>query len=172
MAAIMAVTNTINCCVKLSSIPTKLAINKAAAASYNAVPSILTVAPSGTTKPAISGLTCKCCVVQRMVTGNVALLELVANAVISASLLPFQNHKGVLPVIRYNNSGKITTPCSNVVPMTTVINLAIVPNMALSCVATNLMSSAAIPKGANTITQPTIRMVISKPSCNSASMFL
>ena len=172
IAAIMAVINTINCWVKFKSMPTKLAINSAAAASYKAVPSMLTVAPSGTTKPAISGLTCKCCVVQRMVTGSVAELELVANAVTKASLAPAQNHSGVLPVIKYNNNGKITTPCNSVVPTTTAINFASVPNIATSCVATSLMSSAAMPNGASRMTQPTISMVISKASCNSVKIFL
>ena len=68
------------------------------------------VAPSGTTKPAISGFTCKCCVVHRSVTGKVALLELVANAVIKASLLPRQKASGETLVNRYSINGKMITP--------------------------------------------------------------
>jgi len=100
MAAIMAVKNTISCWAKLNSMPTKLAMNNAAAASYKAVPSMLMVAPKGITKPAIAGLTCKWSLAQRKVTGKVAELELVANAVIKASRAPRQNHSGVLPVNR------------------------------------------------------------------------
>ena len=53
IAASMAVKNTIICCMRLRSTPTKFAMNNAAAASYNAVPSMFTVAPRGRTKPAI-----------------------------------------------------------------------------------------------------------------------
>ena len=100
IAPSMAVKNTTSCWPKLRSMPARLATNSAAAASYSAVPSMLTMAPSGTTKPAMSRLTCRCCSTQRSVTGSVAELELVANAVTSASRAPRQNCSGDMPVTR------------------------------------------------------------------------
>ena len=70
------------------SMPTKLAMNKAAAASYNAVPSILTVAPKGSTKFETGLGKLKLVLATPNVTGSVAALELVAKAVIKALLPP------------------------------------------------------------------------------------
>src|SRR3546814_10459370 len=47
---------------------------------------------------------------QRREIGNVAALELVANAVISASRVPRKNHSGDLPVVRKRMPGSTTMP--------------------------------------------------------------
>ena len=71
---------------------------KSAAALVSAVPSMLTVAPSGTTKPETSQADPSLSRTQRSVTGRVAALELVAKAIVSASRAPRQKRSGPMPV--------------------------------------------------------------------------
>ena len=78
----------VNCCINVKSIPGKIcAINNTPAHSYNGVPSILTVAPKGSTKPEVVFETLTLSRTQDMVTGRVALEELVENAIIIAFLI-------------------------------------------------------------------------------------
>ncbi len=65
---------------KVRSIPIACAINTAATPWYNAVPSILIVAPKGKTNDDISSDTPKSFSQRFIVTGSVAPLELVENA--------------------------------------------------------------------------------------------
>ena len=76
-----AVNTTIICCRKLISIPYACAINIAATHSYKAVPSILIVAPSGSTKLEILFETPSLFSTASIVSGSVADDERVENAV-------------------------------------------------------------------------------------------
>ncbi|EKE24509.1 MAG: hypothetical protein ACD_6C00102G0004 [uncultured bacterium] len=108
--AIIAVAQTTSCCPRLRSSPIKLAINRAAAASYSAVPSIFNCVPSGITKPAVCGRTPKFSCAHFIDKGMVAELELVAKAVIKAARVPLKNVTGsILPKI-HSNKGKTTMP--------------------------------------------------------------
>ena len=75
-----AVATMVNWCASVRSIPTAWAINTAATPWYNAVPSILIVAPNGSTKDDISFETPRSFSQRFIVTGKVAPLELVENA--------------------------------------------------------------------------------------------
>ena len=94
-----AVNTIVNCCTKVKSIPGKIcAINSTPAHSYNAVPSILTVAPKGKTKPEVVFETLTLSRTQDIVTGRVALEELVENAIIIAFLIALKWYKGEIDV--------------------------------------------------------------------------
>ena len=70
--------------------PNACAINTAAIACYNAVPSMLIVAPIGRTKLETSSFTPKWLWTLSIVTGRVAALELVENATSWAGRIPFK----------------------------------------------------------------------------------
>ena len=82
---------------------------------------MFTVAPSGTTKLATSFFTCRCCSVQRSVTGSVAALELVTKAVSSASRAPLKKRSGEMRVNSQRISGRTIRPWKSVVPVTTMM---------------------------------------------------
>ncbi len=69
-------------------------IKTAAMPWYKLVPSIFTVAPTGSTNPDTSLSTPMCSSTRSMVTGNVAALLLVENANNCAGLNCFKNHNG------------------------------------------------------------------------------
>ena len=66
--------------------------------SYKAVPSMFIVAPMGSTNDPTLLETPAFCVKQRMVTGSVALDELVANAVARADAMAEKCCLGLMPV--------------------------------------------------------------------------
>ncbi len=125
------------------------------------------VAPSGSTKPAMPGRTLRLSSAQRREIGNVAALELVANAVISASRVPRKNHSGDLPVVRKRMPGSTTMPWNSVVANTSTIKPPTALSSATSCSATSLISRARMPSGARRMIQPMIRIISSRNSCST-----
>ena len=82
-----ATTTMKNCWATDSSTPKAWQMNIAATHSYSAVPSMLTVAPSGSTKLAVRFDTPARCSTHSMVNGSVAELDAVENAVVSAGII-------------------------------------------------------------------------------------
>ena len=81
IAANVAVTAMVNCWIRLSSMPMACAMKMAAAASYNAVPSMLIVDPSGMTNSVDRFDTPALVMAHSIVTGSVADELAVENAV-------------------------------------------------------------------------------------------
>ena len=112
IAASVAVMTTTSNCPNSSSIPKSWNKKTTATASYNAVPSMLIVAPSGSTKfaarlehsPSFSALS--------MVTGRVAELESVPTAVINARFILHKNLYGCAlpPEQTQSTSGSTRNP--------------------------------------------------------------
>ncbi len=97
-----------------------------------------------------------------ILSGIVAELELVANAVIKAVRVPLKKVQGLIRPTIQSSNGKTTAPWKIVVPVTTTANSAKRLNTEISSVAINLASNAKIPNGANFITHPTSIIIISK----------
>ncbi|MNN63474.1 hypothetical protein D3C81_1788540 [compost metagenome] len=118
--------------------------------------------PNGITNPAVCGRTPKFSCAHFILSGIVAELELVANAVISAVRVPFKKVHGLIRPKIQSRSGNTTAPWKIVVPVTTTANSAKRLNTEISSVAINFANKAKIPNGANFITQPTSNIIISK----------
>ncbi len=95
-----AVKATISCCGSARSIPLCWAMNKTATTSYRAVPSILMVAPKGSTNDPTRLLTPARCSTQVIVRGNVPLLDAELKAVSRAGLMAWANRSGLRPATR------------------------------------------------------------------------
>ena len=85
----------------------------AATASYNAVPSMLIVAPMGRTNLQTLGSTLFLLSSKPMVTGRVALLDPVPNAVVHAFAMLAINLNGRDFVVKVKMVGRTMKPCMN-----------------------------------------------------------
>ena len=83
--AMMHITATVICCVRVSSTPNTWARNSTVTPSYSAVPFWLALAPMVSTKRAMRGGSPRFFSATRSETGSVALLDAVANAITIAS---------------------------------------------------------------------------------------
>ena len=79
-------------------------------ASYMAVPSMLSVAPTGRTNLATVESILRFSVMQRKLIGKVAVDELVEKAVIRADFMARKNLTGEIRVISHKISGKVIRP--------------------------------------------------------------
>ena len=107
-AAKVEVNTIITCWPKVSSIPRAWAINTAATLWYRLVPFMLTVAPRGRTKLEMFSDTPSSSSVIFMVTGSVALLELVEKASNCAGRIALKKWPTGTFVINLSKSGNMT----------------------------------------------------------------
>ena len=92
-----------------SAMPDAWAMKITATASYRAVPSMLIVAPSGQTNFADDGVTRLFSMVPSSVTGSVAELDAVENAVANACPIPSAYSRGERRAMRNRIRGSVTT---------------------------------------------------------------
>src|ERR1043166_5336264 len=90
-------TRTTTCVPRSSDTPNTCARNSTVTPSYNAVPFMHMVEPSGSTKPAIWGGILSSSSATAMLVGSVALLELVENAVMMLARMRPQKTRGESP---------------------------------------------------------------------------
>ena len=115
----VAVSTTVSCAPTLRSIPNTWAMNMTATPWYNAVPSMLTVAPSGSTKLAILLDTPRFSSAVCMVTGSVAL-ELDVEKPNNCGLrMRLKNSTGLRRAMNLTISENVPMACSSK-PNTTV----------------------------------------------------
>ncbi len=109
MAASVAVSTMVICATGPSGTPKPWAMNSTATASYSAVPSMLIVAPKGSTNSVERRETPALVSAHSMVTGKVAVLLAVENAVKTACDMALKKCHGFRRVKIHKRSGSVTT---------------------------------------------------------------
>ena len=126
-------------------------MNIAAAHSYNAVPFMFTVAPSGKTKLDVLFETPMFCSTLLIVTGNVADDEAVENAVSIAGDAPTSVLSGFTRPTKCSNNGKVMNACSANASNTAMANNASGPVAPSPASAITAPTRPNTPIGANFI---------------------